>query len=99
MSEERDQVLALAAVFQASALAQQFARRGYEDESAFETSVRSLFIKDAINTASVFGGEAGLTLGLETMRDILNGVSVADEADVTTPPSGVIASSSSAGTS
>jgi len=37
--------------------------------------------------------------GLETMREILNGVSVADEADVTAPPSGVIVSSSSAGTS
>lgn len=71
MSQERDQVLALAGVFQASALAQQLARRGYEDETAFETSVRSLFIRDAINTASVFGGEAGLALGLETMRDKL----------------------------
>ena len=36
MSQERDQVLALAGVFQAAALAQQLARRGYEDEAPFE---------------------------------------------------------------
>lgn len=71
MSSERDQVLALAGVFQAATLAQQLARRGYEDEAPFEATVRSLFIKDAINTASVFGGESGLGLGLQTMRDKL----------------------------
>ena len=72
MSDERDRVLALAGVFQAAALAQQLARRGYEDDAPFEASVRSLFIKDAINTASVFGGEPGLKLGLQTMRDKLS---------------------------
>ncbi len=71
MSQERDQTLALAGVFQAATLAQQLARRGYEDEVPFEASVRSLFITDAINTASVFGGEAGLMLGLRTMREKL----------------------------
>lgn len=71
MSQERDQTLALAGVFQAAALAQQLARRGYEDEVPFEASVRSLFIRDAINTASVFGGESGLALGLQTMQDKL----------------------------
>ncbi len=71
MSQERDQTLALAGVFQAATLAQQLARRGYEDEVHFETSVRSLFITDAINTASVFGGEAGLMLGLRAMREKL----------------------------
>jgi high frequency lysogenization protein len=71
MSQERDQTLALAGVFQAAILAQQLARRGYEDEVPFEASVRSLFITDAINTASVFGGEAGLMLGLRTMREKL----------------------------
>lgn len=71
MSHEREQTLSLAGVFQAATLAQQLARRGYEDELAFEASVRSLFIIDAINTASVFGGEAGLMLGLRTMREKL----------------------------
>jgi len=71
MSSERDQVIALAGVFQAAALVQQLARRGYEDEVPFEICVRSLFIQDAINTASVFGGESGLELGLRTLRDKL----------------------------
>ena len=71
MSAERDQAIALAGVFQASALAQQLARRGFEEQVPFESSVRSLFIQDAINTASVYGGEAGVRLGLETMREKL----------------------------
>jgi len=71
MTRERDQALALAGVFQASALAQQLARRGYEEQSPFAVSVRSLFIQDAINTASVYQGEDGVMLGLETMREKL----------------------------
>ena len=74
MSRERDQVLALAGVFQAAALAQQLARRGYEEEEPFEASVRSLFIKDAINTASVFGGESGLAL--ERIKPYIEGKTV-----------------------
>ena len=71
MSAGHDQVIALAGVFQASALAQQLARRGYEEQVPFESSVRSLFIQDAINTASVYGGETGVRLGLEMMREKL----------------------------
>ena len=71
-SPGRDQVLAMAGVFQAAALAQQLAHRGYEDEPAFQASVRSLFITDAINVASVYGGEAGLKLGLTTMQERLS---------------------------
>lgn len=82
MSLERDQTLAFAGVFQAAALAQQLARRGYEDEVPFEASVRSLFIRDAINTASVFGGEAGLQLGLQTMREKLGAGGRQSEVDI-----------------
>lgn len=67
----RDQVLALAGVFQAAALAEQLAHRGYADEVPFEASVRSIFITDAINTASVYGGEAGVQMGLRTMQERL----------------------------
>lgn len=69
---QRDQVLALAGIFQAAALAQQLAHRGYADEIPFEASVRSLFITDAINTASVYGGESGVKLGLQTMQQRLS---------------------------
>jgi len=71
MSAEHDQVIALAGIFQAAVLAQQLARRGYEEQVPFESSVRSLFIQDAINTVSVYGGEAGIRLGLGTMREKL----------------------------
>lgn len=67
-----DQVLALAGVFQAAALAEQLAHRGYADEVPFESSVKSIFITDAINTASVYGGEAGVEMGLRTMRERLS---------------------------
>lgn len=70
--QSRDQVLALAGVFQAAALAEQLAHRGYADEVPFEASVRSIFITDAINTASVYGGEAGVEMGLDTMRERLS---------------------------
>lgn len=70
--DSRDQVLALAGVFQASVLAQQLARRGYEDEPPFVACVRSVFITDAINTASIFGGEEGVELGLKTMSKHLS---------------------------
>ena len=69
---QHDRVLALAGVFQAATLAQQLAHRGYADEVPFEASVRSLFITDAINTASVYGGESGVELGLHTMQQRLS---------------------------
>jgi high frequency lysogenization protein len=66
---DRDRTLALAGMFQAAILAQQLARRGYEDEVAFNASVRSIFITDAINTLSVFGGIDGVRMGLRAVRD------------------------------
>lgn len=59
-----DKTLALAGIYQAAALARQLARRGHADEQPLETSVRSVLIVDAINTASIFGGSRGVRLGL-----------------------------------
>ncbi len=69
IANERDKTLALAGVFQSAVLAQQLARRGYPEEEAFHTSVRSILITDAESTEAVFGGVNGLALGLRTMRD------------------------------
>ena len=66
---DQDRTLALAGMFQASLLAQQLARRGYADEAPFNASVRSIFITDAINTLSVFGGIEGVNMGLHAVRD------------------------------
>lgn len=67
--EEQDRTIALAGVFQAATLAQQFARRGYADEIPFQASVRSILITDAVNTLSVFGGLEGIIFGLNAMRE------------------------------
>ncbi len=65
MNEER--VLALAGVFQATALAQQLATDGRCDEAAMETSLASIFRIDADSVAAVFGGVAGVRRGLRTL--------------------------------
>lgn len=67
----RDRTLALGGVFQAAVLTQQLAREGEPDEAAFAASVRSILITDAVDTASVFGGDAGVSLGLQALRSKL----------------------------
>jgi high frequency lysogenization protein len=65
MNEER--VLALAGVFQATALAQQLATDGRCDEAAMETSLSSVFRIDSDSVAAVFGGVSGVRKGLRTL--------------------------------
>ncbi len=64
---DRDRVVALAGVFQAAVLTQQLARTGEADHDAMASSVRSILITDALDTASVFGGYGGVDLGLRTV--------------------------------
>ena len=66
---ERDRTIALAGIFQAASLAQQLARRGHADETAFNASVRSVLITDAINTMSVYGGLQGVAAGLRILAE------------------------------
>jgi high frequency lysogenization protein len=65
MNEER--VLALAGLFQATALAQQLANDGRCDESAFESSLSSVFRIDAPSVVSVYGNVGGVRLGLRQL--------------------------------
>lgn len=65
MKESR--VLALAGVFQATALAGDLATTGSCDESALEASLASVFCIDAPDAAAVFGGNANLRLGLRSL--------------------------------
>ena len=65
MNEER--VLALAGLFQATALAQQLANQGRCDEAAFEASVDSVFRIDADSVVGVYGRTSALRLGLRTL--------------------------------
>ena len=69
-----DQTLALAGVFQASALVQQIAHSGQCAESSFETCLRSLFATQPETTLDVFGGELKDPLqGLVDFRTLADG--------------------------
>lgn len=65
MTEER--VLALAGIFQATALAQQLASEGRCDESALSASEASVLRIDAPSVVAVYGGVAGVGLGLRQL--------------------------------
>jgi high frequency lysogenization protein len=65
MNESR--VLALAGLFQAVGLAQQLADQGRCEEAPMEASVASVFRIDAPSVAAVYGGVAGVRLGLRTL--------------------------------
>ncbi len=69
----RDKTLALAGVCQAAKLAQQLARQGRADDAALEASVRSILITDSINTVSIYGGVAGVRVGLDTLCEKMSG--------------------------
>lgn len=73
MSRFRDQVLALAGLFQAARLTQQLARDGRADSAAFTATLESILRIDAPTTESIFGGTKGVTLGLTILRDKLTG--------------------------
>jgi high frequency lysogenization protein len=63
----RDQVLALAGLFQAAHLVQQVARTGMAEASAMQASIASVFARDAESVAAVYGGAGGVALGLEVL--------------------------------
>ncbi|MEM7255240.1 MAG: high frequency lysogenization protein HflD [Pseudomonadota bacterium] len=66
-SAHLDRVLALAGVFQATALVQNLAREGQLASHPFAVSIDSLFALDAPSTEAVFGSRIGLRVGLETL--------------------------------
>jgi high frequency lysogenization protein len=69
----QDQTLALAGVFQASALVQQVAQTGQCADSSLETCIRSLFATDPASTLDVYGGELrDLREGLATLSSVLS---------------------------
>ncbi|MCL5669213.1 MAG: high frequency lysogenization protein HflD [Gammaproteobacteria bacterium] len=70
-SSYHNQVLALAGVVQACALVQQVARKNSSDSTALEASLESLFKIDADSTEAVYGGVAGVRLGLKALHEQL----------------------------
>lgn len=63
----KNDLVALAGVFQAVWLVQQAARTGEVDEPAFETSIQSVFRLDSETALDVFGGIRPLELGFRTL--------------------------------
>ena len=77
-----DRTLALAGVFQAAGLVQQVATRGSADQGAVETSLGSLFQTDPPSTEAVYGGAAGVRVGLQWLRQHLAEASSPHKAQV-----------------
>ncbi len=65
------QTLALAGVAQAARLVDQVARSGSYPMEFLEASIHSLFVFDPDNTADVYGGMAGVKLGLQNLSALL----------------------------
>lgn len=68
-------VIALAGVLQACALVHDLATRGRADPACVEASLASVFRIDADSAAAVFGGLAGVRMGLETVLSQFDGES------------------------
>lgn len=71
MRSDSDRALALAGVFQAAVLTRQVAREGRFDSPAATASLDSVFRIDAESVPAVFGGPAGVTLGLKELIEQL----------------------------
>ena len=68
----QDITLALAGIFQATALVEQLAKTGYVPPEAYKCSIESILNMDPANTLDVYGNTtANLRVGLETMRELL----------------------------
>ena len=66
-----DRTLALAGLYQCVELVVQLAWQGHTEQAPFETCLASLFKIDANSYAEVYGGIAGVKMGLEVMGKAL----------------------------
>lgn len=67
----RDRALALAGVIQAAYLVNEVANNGTLPNNYFEPIIGSIFKFEAATTEEIYGGKENLTLGLETLRELL----------------------------
>lgn len=78
-----DQTMALAGVFQAAQLVQQVARQGKVSGAIMESSLETLFKFDSRNVDDVYGGVAGVSLGLKTLCLQLRGDASQQDMEIT----------------
>ncbi|MFT7129714.1 MAG: high frequency lysogenization protein [Gammaproteobacteria bacterium] len=67
------QTLALAGILQSVHLVNQIATTGSANPESFNATINSLFQFDTDTPLDVFGGIAGVSLGLDILKDILSG--------------------------
>lgn len=79
--KEEEKALALAGLFQASAMVQQLARTGEVNPDAYAALVNSIFILDPKSVEDVYGGVAGVKLGIDTLLLVLKEKESARYAD------------------
>ncbi len=65
----RERTIALAGVVQACKEVQSLARQGRAEQTAYESSLKSILVLDAINTPAVYGGLDGVRSGLKLVAD------------------------------
>lgn len=66
-----EQVIALAGIFQAAALVQKIAHTAQYDSTILESSIKSLFVTNPNTTLSVYENIEGISLGLKTLKKVL----------------------------
>lgn len=79
---QQDQTLALAGVFQCTALVQQIAHTGRCAESSLETCIRSLFETSPSSTQAVYGDLKDLREGLATLASVLSDQSKREDIEI-----------------
>ena len=68
---DRNQVIALAGVFQACQLLETLAKTGSVPSDRFGVCIESLFQQNPENTEAVFGNLSNLQLGIESMQELI----------------------------
>lgn len=68
---DRNQVIALAGVFQACQLVETLAKTGSVPSDRFGVCIESLFQQNPENTEAVFGNLSNLQLGIESMQELI----------------------------
>ncbi|MDH5632601.1 MAG: high frequency lysogenization protein HflD [Gammaproteobacteria bacterium] len=79
----RQQVIALAAVFQSARLVQQLARHGRADNQALETSLGSILVTGPMSPSEIYKPEQGsLRLGLQDIKERFNGEGTSEDMEM-----------------
>ncbi|WP_461520729.1 high frequency lysogenization protein HflD [Porticoccus sp.] len=86
----REQVLALAGIFQACQLVETLAKTGSVPSDRFTVCVESLFQQNPPSTEAVFGSLSNLQLGIESMQELITLQSRTQKSDTLRYVVGVI---------